>query len=225
MEDVSEFVPYPLYHGTSSHYLACFKPGTMPTAWPYKDVALGLLRDTWTALQAYGDRPTRWIENVLNQTSGPTNWQHGELYLTPSKTSAVRYARTGAAHGGELLTCCKQAIDALAKLDKIAVECLFRDARPVAKFLQGGGWPPILVQFDKVPVDSLMTEIESRGARQLVCSLADEGMRESVGQQTNFRLASYCGTVSRVFEIAIKNDSNPLPSFALRELHASDFSD
>ena len=100
-----------------------------------------------------------------------------------------------------------------------------RDARPVAKFLRSGGWPPILVQFDEVRVDSLLTEIESDDARQLVCSVSDECLRETVGQQTNFRFARRCGTVSRVFEIDIKNDSNPLPSFILREISAPDFSD
>ena len=99
-------VPFPLFHGTSSHYLELFRPGTVPGDWPYGDAAISLLGETWAALREFGREPDWWVERTLNQVSGPANWQHGELYLTPSRLSAARYAVGRAIDGGELLTMC-----------------------------------------------------------------------------------------------------------------------
>ena len=103
MTSISQ-VPFPLYHGSSSHHLAHFEPASPPAQWPYKSAALKLLRDVWTILRARGVDPEWWVERVLDQSSGHANWQHGALYVTPSKLSAVRYSGGGAVYGGELLT-------------------------------------------------------------------------------------------------------------------------
>ena len=134
MNASQNLLPFPLFHGTSSHYLSAFQPGYTPTLWPHKDVALRLLTDAWDELSLirheipadvgkdlFGDvthEEIPWmVKNVIEQAGGYSNWQHGELYLTPSKRSAVRYAFRGARYGGELLTFCKTTIDALARID------------------------------------------------------------------------------------------------------------
>ena len=50
MNETENLVPFPLFHGTSSHYLFAFRPGYTPKPWPYKDVALKLLTDAWDVL-------------------------------------------------------------------------------------------------------------------------------------------------------------------------------
>ena len=221
MNNGREVVPFPLFHGTSSHHLGFFKPDSTPEAWPHKTIALGLLRDAWAALEALGHERATDMTPVLNQVSGDFNWQHGELYLTPSKLSAVRYARRGARYGGELLTFCKEAVDILGAMNPARVSQLLRSAGPIAGFLQGNGWPPILVQFDDIPVDALSSEAQGRDVSESISLLVNEDMREVLGQQTNFRLATGFGVVTHVFEVEIEDTPNPLPTYDLKEVRSS----
>lgn len=200
MDGDSQIISFPLFHGTSSYYRTGFKPGTTPAVWPHKGVALGLLRGAWDALREFGREPEWYEENILNQVSGYSNWQHGELYVTPSKWSAVRYARNGAVYGGELLTACRSAIDELIELDPERAERLMRNAEGVSKLLKGSG-SPILVEFVDVRVCHLLPERESDDVLTALSRLDDERKRETIGQQTNFRLISGCGTVHRVIKL------------------------
>ena len=67
-------VPFPLYHGSSSHYLAHFRPGRSPSKWPYGRDALNLHWAIWIELKRFGRAPDWWQENMLAQQSGPANW-------------------------------------------------------------------------------------------------------------------------------------------------------
>lgn len=251
MNATRNLVPFPLFHGTSSHYLSTFKPGYTPTPWPYKDVALKLLTDAWDVLflrrheipddirenlfsgVAHEEIPLL-VKNVVEQTSSRSNWQHGELYLTPSKRTAVSYACGGARYGGELLTFCKTAIDALARFDdKIANE-LIQNAESLAEFLRGTERPPVIVQFDDLRIVDLSTESSAGDVREGIASLTEGPMREVLGseervleimgQQTNFRLASGCGVVKRVFEVQVENIDEPFP-FDLTEIARSNLTE
>ena len=72
---------------------------------------------------------------MLAQQSGNANWQHGELYVTPSMQSAVRYAGGNAARGGELLQTCSDALKELAKVDPSRTTALLDSAGSVRRFL------------------------------------------------------------------------------------------
>ena len=218
MTSISQ-VPFPLYHGSSSHYLAHFEPGSPPAKWPYKSAALKLLRDAWTILRARGVDPEWWVERVLDQSSGHANWQHGALYVTPSKSSAVRYSGGGAVYGGELLTFCRRAIDQLRALDREVTRRLLKEAQSVVGFLDGGGWP-LLVELSDVNVGDLSPERASNDVTEKLKELADldEKMREMVGQQTNFRLRPGASVVTRVFRLEIENPQDPLTPFSLEQI-------
>ena len=252
MVDTTEnLVPFSLYHGTSSHYFSAFRPGTTPVPWPHKDVALRLLADAWTVLStrryevpqnvrenigwdvAFEDTPW-FVKNVIEQASSYSNWQHGELYLTPSMRIAVSYACAGARFGGELLTFCNTAIDILANLDPQKAKELLLGAQSLAPLLGGSEQAPILVRFDKIRVDDLGTESTARDVREELASLTDGKMREvlgseekvleTLGQQTNFRLANGCGIVSQIFEVQVENidQHSPLSSFRLKDIPLSE---
>ena len=205
-------VPFSLFHGTSSHYVADFRLGEPPMGWPHKDVAIALLRDACDALRALGSAPDWYIERILDQKSGYSNWQHGDLYVTPSRQSAVRYAASNAAFGGEFLTFCKEALDHLAELDPHRAKLLLHDAEPVVGLLNGDG-EPILVEFAEVSEDDLGPERPDDDVLQQLASLTDlsDEMREVVGQQTNFRLRN--GVVARVFDLKIEDTTNPVSTF------------
>lgn len=170
-----------------------------------------------------GHPPDWWEDRVLAQDSGHANWQHGQLYLTPSRASAIRYAGGGAAHGGELLELCRNALDELAKLEPGTMTELLRGASGIGRFLKETGLP-ILVQLGKVPVSGLSPERPSDDVSAQLTQLMefDEKMREIMGQQTNFRLAPGCGVVARVFELSIDDPGDPVSEFQLREILHSD---
>ena len=143
--------------------------------------------------------------------------------MTPSKASAVRYADGGAAHGGELLQSCRNALDEFAKLDPGRTTELLRGAGDIARFLKETGLP-ILVELENVPVAELLPERPSDDVSAQLAELLnfDEKMRELMGQQTNFRLAPGCGVVTRVFAVSIDNPGDPVSKFQLREIVDSD---
>ena len=107
MNSATKLVPFPLFHGSSNHYLSSFKLGSTPVAWSHKDTALRLLREVWDDLDRLRDqvatdaqeklhwdithgRVPWFVQRVIDQSSSfSSNWQHGELYLTPSKRTAV----------------------------------------------------------------------------------------------------------------------------------------
>lgn len=183
--------------------------------WPYRDDALSLLRETWTSIQSLGHTPAWYIERVLNQTSEHTNWQHGELYVTPSKAAAVKYAIGGTTNGGELLTFCREAIDILSGLDSSIAEHLLSQNKHIARFFNTSGQPPILVQFDNLMVDELEPEVKSENVMDLLQCLADEDNRETIGQQMNFRIP-HAAVVSRIFKIDVTDEY--YGAYSLREL-------
>ena len=214
-----EYVPFPLYHGTSSHYMANFRPGESLSVWPYIQDVLHLYRSVWTALRRFGQAPEWWQEKILAQDSGHANWQHGQLYVTPSKGSAVGYAGGGAAHGGELLQLCRNAIDELVKFDRGKPDEIVEGATSVAQFLEETG-SPVLIEFSNVQICGLSPERASDDVSAQLANLAslDERMREIMGQQVNFRLAPGCGVVGRVFDLTIDDIGNPLSQFQCREI-------
>ena len=216
-------VPFPLYHGTSSHHLKHFRPGQPPSNWPYALHALELYRQVWTELKLLGHAPDWWRERILVQDSGPANWHHGQLYVTPSKNSAVGHAGGGAAHGGELLQCCRDALDLLSGRDPGRAAELLRGAEDIGHFLEQTG-QPILVEFRSVPVSGLSCERPSDDMGAQLAELADfdDKMRELMGQQSNFRLEPGCGVVAGVFELSIEDVGDPLSKFQLREIVDSD---
>ena len=220
MQTHDEAIPFPLFHGTSSYYLSAFPPGHAPSIWPHRDIALRLLRDAWDALQAIGQSPCWYICNVLNQTNGHSNWQHGEIYLTPNELSAVRYAGGGAEYGGELLTLCRNAVDELARFDQNAALKLLSDVPSVAELLQGSG-RPILVEFGDVHIADLSPERSSDTVPDLLSRLTnteDQKLRQIMSQQMNFRLENGRGKVERVYELNIDDIANPLTKYQRREI-------
>ena len=204
-------VPFALYHGSSSHYLVNFRPGETLSDWPHTRDALELYRLLWTELKRLGQSPDWWQEKILAQDTGHANWQHGQLYVTPSKASAVRYASGGAAHGGELLQSCRDALDELAKLDPGRTTELLCSAGRIGCFLKETE-RPILIQFRNVQVSGLSPERPSDNVSAQLAALAnmDQPTRELMGQQTNFRLAPGCAIVGRVFELSIGDIGSPV---------------
>lgn len=214
-----DVIPFPLYHGTSNHYQSAFQRGTSPTSWPHRDAAFSLFSDVCAALCASGVKPEWYETRVLNQENGHNNWQHGDLYVTPSRYTAVKYAASNARFGGELLTMCKDALDRLNQFDPAGASSVFGDAGSLVRLLRGNG-APILIEFDNVCADDLLPERVRDNVSKKVSELVelDDEKRELFGQQTNFRLKSGRGTVARVFGIKVEGPTDPLRRYELSEI-------
>jgi hypothetical protein len=208
-------ISFPLYHGTSSHYLDAFRVGRAPAGWPYKESAIGLLRETWKALRSHGIEPEWWVNRALAQESKHANWQHGELYVTPSKCAAVRYAGAAGPFGGELMMFCDAALDRLEQVDPGNAAEL-RGRSSLSHLLDGNGLP-ILVEIGNVFPSDLSSENAARNVTEDLSTLekqTDE-LRELIGQQINFRLARNCGVVSTVSSVDIQEPDSPTSKYCI----------
>ena len=250
MNSATKLVPFPLFHGSSNHYLSSFKLGSTPVAWSHKDTALRLLREVWDDLDRLRDqvatdaqeklhwditheRVPWFVQRVVDQSSSfSSNWQHGELYLTPSKRTAVSYACGGSRYGGELLRMCRDAIDVLAEVDYQRADELVRSSGSLERLIRGTELPPILVEFGNIKPGDLSTETQDRDVCDALSVLTDaklqealgsaEAVRELHGPGVNFRLSDGCGTVMRVYEVHVADIDNPSSSFSLQEVKSSD---
>jgi hypothetical protein len=139
--------------------------------------------------------------NALIQGSGHANWDHGEIFLTPSRGSALRYAQTGGAHGGELLTMCAEALQRLGVLNVEAHEDLIKQTNvDLQKFLQGGG-RPMLVLFDDMntcDLDAERRDVESVRDVLIRVPKTEDPNFDILTQQSNFRVKPGRGRVSRL---------------------------
>jgi len=192
---------FPLYHGTSSHYLDAFQIGKAPSPWLHMDDAINLLRNTCIELKRHGQDPEWFLQNVLDQNGGHSNWRHGALYATPSKYTAGKYAISNCEYGGELLTFCRISLEKLQEHDKERSQALIEAFPSISSFLCGGG-KPLLIEISELKPSDLSTEIEGRNVQDQIIALSEnEILFELLGQQANFIINSGCGIVTAVTEI------------------------
>jgi hypothetical protein len=211
--------PFPLYHGTSSHYLGSLIAGQTVPEWDLRHAALDLLRDAWAALEERGVSPDWSHRAVLNQESLGANWQHDSLYVSPSKLTAVRYAVSNADYGGELLTLCRYSIDQLIELDSSCAAGLSSRYRNLEDLLKGGG-KPLLIEFRDVPRKSLVPEVGNRTVQWAIDLLEskDPIMREALGQQINFRLSLEASVIHNISWIVLEDEGDPSGPYQLRHV-------
>ena len=220
MYSTDKLTPVPLFHGASGFHLDKFRPGTSPFTWPHHSTALSLLRDSWDTLKQHLPKidpvDAHILERMAAQNSiGAFNWQHGALYVTASRKTAVNYAVWNGRYGGELLCHCKKALEILETFDLDRAGELLRKYGGLVKFLKGTETRPILIEFEGIRTTDLSTENQNGDVEKemsLVIDLNyDQHFRDLLGQQTNFRLPSGCGIVKRVFEVDFQNRDDPWP--------------
>ncbi|GJD87848.1 hypothetical protein BHAOGJBA_1353 [Methylobacterium hispanicum] len=201
-----QHITFPLYHGTSSHFRDLFEVGGTTRPWPHAEDAIALLRATWAHLQGAGVEPEWYQANILEQSTGHANWQHGELYVAACRTPAIRYARSGAAFGGEILSQCAEALERLDVVDAAAAATLRNRFTALERFLAGGG-TPLLVVVDGVPASALASEAGMRSVDEEIQAVdacrseMDGELLEACLQGFQFRLRAGFGTVREISEL------------------------
>jgi hypothetical protein len=203
IDDRDDVLSFPLYHGTSSHYTKSLSVGQVVPAWPYKSAALLLLREATDQMKRLGGVVEFWERDTLLQLSEHSNWQHGEIYVTPSLLTASKYAKTGGEHGGELLEMVWRAIERLAQLDATIANLLLAQAQTQMPFLKEVGRPKIL-QFNNVSVSQLRSEFEGNSVSETINHLKGfeigSDLWQLVSQQMNFRLDA-AASISAILDV------------------------
>jgi hypothetical protein len=147
----------------------------------YMDYGWGMLRMT--------------IECICSQSPGSRiNWQHGDVYLTPSVNRAMSFAVENK-YGSELFTNLKYLIDFIDKHTDKKAQALVAQYPLVQELLAQEG-RPIVFEINNLLADDLLDEgglpaaTDYAKAIQYVNTLSDEEIREEDGLFKNigFRL-------------------------------------
>lgn len=216
---------FPLYHGTSSHYLEHFNEGSAPIkdTWPHKTNLLMFLEDIKHAVPSGKLDPI--AENMLAQRSDAGNWQHGDFYVTPSEISAVRYANANATYGGELLTATKSSFDQLNAISPSTADEIFSKYKSLHPFFLSEG-RPVLLRINNVEIHDLDPEQQQGStdfSNNVIALVEDIEKLISLGipqgiQQHNFRLKPGRGNIYEMFEAVMHNPMDPLSEYTLSKL-------
>lgn len=191
-------LPIPLYHGTSSLFLQGIirsgLGGANPLAdWKVLEFARLIYPLVEKHLSAQEDFmvKSQSFRFMVEQKSASSNFQHGETYLSPTLSTAVRYAANKRL-GSELLT---YTLDFLSELIRLKVpglsDKLYQDYPQILEKLDISA-APLLIQAENVDPAALVAE--NGGDAALVLKHVLETVRSSpenydlLLQQSNFRL-------------------------------------
>lgn len=190
--------PLRLFHGTSTLFLDSIIDhglgGLNPIAeWGVLDFALAIFPvakeklgddETWSAkLQTFG--------YMVGQVSSSMNFQHGETYLSPSTSTAIRYA-IDQRYGSELLSYALDFLDELLRRDVPGVRDDLYHRFPKIFGMRDISCAPLVVEArDVLPTQLVSEHGEDAGpniARVHQAIAESNQFTEIRLQQTNFRL-------------------------------------
>lgn len=190
---------FPLYHGTSTIFLKSIAQHGLGGWDPIKEWrVLECLRRVIPVAGRYADR-SEFIPDLMNnaqkmadQVNSHMNFQHGAVYLSPAKQTAVRYACGKGKKGSELISRTVWLIEELVRLDISEVKGeLYRDFPEIFDVMDINV-APVLIQVNSVLDENLLSEsgespaINLERVRKYRHKFPDSW--EEVSQQCNFRL-------------------------------------
>ena len=229
---MTDVVPFPLYHGTSTIFLPSILEaglgGQNPVA-EYRGVqCLDRLVDI--ADVAFQDSSEWGLERIGLDlmrrqaiTGGHMNFRHGGAYLSPAEITAVRYAESNAV-GSELLSECVNLFRRLAEKGASDVYPLRIEFRKVFELSLHIG-KPVLIQITDLPRQSIQTEQAEDPNFNIDQLLSFEPLtRALAAQQFNFELllphpvdASKVWIVERILGRPIDSNGYELTPYQIYE--------
>jgi hypothetical protein len=153
-----------LYHGTNSRFLDSIKQhglgginivaqmNVLPLFKELHQLASSELKKEYDFVPI----TYRWtINSICNQSAGSQiNWQHGDVYLTPSVNRAMSFAVQNK-YGSELFTYLKSLIDFIDKHSDARAQAILAKYPAVNELLNQEGRPIVFELTDLVPSDLL----------------------------------------------------------------------
>ncbi len=192
---------FDLYHGTSTLFLDSIVQHGLGAINPVKEWnILDLCREVYELSEEYL-RDTQLYANSIHSfkmmaeqsNEKVFNYQHGDTYLSPAKSTAIRYA-INKEYGSEMLT---YTIDFLKELLKKEISYvsteLYQKYWKIYDLIEAKP-SPLLVQIKNVNINSLLSEkgddpIINLNILQDFIKEGNESF-EIMGQQLNFRLTT-----------------------------------
>jgi hypothetical protein len=189
---------FPLYHGTCTLFLERIAQHGLGGWDPIKEWrVLDCLRKVLPIAEKHAARSEIIRSHIGNarsmaeQVNAGLNFQHGSVYLSPSKETAVRYA-CGKKKGSELISRVVLLIEELVRLDIAEVKTDLYQEFPEVFHLQDIDAAPVLIQVNHVSVDNLLSERgespEDNLERIRGLQIRIPESWETISQQFNFRL-------------------------------------
>jgi len=220
---------HPLYHGTSTLFL----PGILEFGLGGKNPLAELkiyefvreidplveefLKDTDT----YNAAAAVWPA-MVQQRSASMNYAHGDTYLTPAESTAIRYAASER-YGSELLTHALDFLRLLVDRDVPSIRTSLTDKYPQIFKLLNISPAPVLLRVDGITEDVLLGEDGGSAEAKIsnVYQTYEEipHIAQECLQQCNFRLrTSVSPKQLRGWIVAIKKWSIHMSDYDLYEL-------
>jgi hypothetical protein len=220
-----------LFHGTSTLFLDSIIKHGLGGLNPVNEWnLLELSRDLYRLSEKYLSETGYFQENqygfqrMTEQSSGGSaNYQHGQTYPSPSKFTALRYARNY--YGSELLTEIMNHWKELLKLEDATASNYLAAKYPKILSLMGATLQPLLIRIKNVEVSSLLSE-KGEDPNEYLRKINDAKNKESYNpdtslQQTNFRLTKRVSVENlTIWEVYFTNDDVTSPEYSLSELNA-----
>lgn len=213
----------PLYHGTSSIFVDSILEHGLGAKNPVRELGVhSFFKHAYEVYeQLFADDPSKFVyERIMNQS---IHFQHGAVFLSPSRDTAARYALSNK-YGSELLSEAVILYDRTGKRDPNRLsDPEFRDS-PVIQLLDEKP-QPVLVEVSDVPVKSVVEEQTGGDAKpiiKIIQSIFDETddleFAQTLCQQQNFRLIEpVAASQLKVYEVIRTDDKYP-PAYDLREV-------
>lgn len=189
----------PLYHGTSSYFLSQIKEHGLGGCRDQKIFDEKVLSNLANALDNNQNATEWWefnsyiVRAMIDQrvTGGGFNFRYGNTYLTPSTSTAYRYA-TSNCLGSEFLTTIYQAYMALATINPGEAERILPKCHCLWSVFQAKHIPTIIT-LKSVTAEELRTEKGEPIDEQLksmvsMCNAIPDREPELLLQQFNFEL-------------------------------------
>lgn len=189
---------FTLYHGTSTVFLNGIIKYGLGGMNPISDwKVLDLARELNPLVQQHFAEQyalkAATFQQMVDQSCGNWNFQHGDTYLAPSQDTAIRYAVTEK-YGSELLTYTLFFLDELVRINAPGVrDDLYQRYRTAFDTLDINP-APLLIKLRAAPIRSLASERGGDATKVLermeVTASENPDLFEVLHQQDNFRLCS-----------------------------------
>lgn len=190
---------FPLYHSTSSIFEESIKTHGLGGEYPFSRLlAIELLQLLEFKANKYLSDKNEWhlikvpVGLIAKQKTGFLNWNHSDLYLTPSLYTAFGYSRNE--YGSELLSYIFKVIKLLRSYDVSIEEIITAKFASIFSFEDVEN-KSIIFQIDDLPIvylssgeknENLLTQIDV--VNYAIEKFGIEGYQKHV-TQTNFKLA------------------------------------
>ena len=217
-------IPVPLYHGTSKLFLPSIRSGGLGAKDPNTAFRTREMLDELTSAREWNwdeDPDLLAARYIIEQrvTGGGFNFRHGSTYLSPSKTTAVRYALSNRV-GSELLSTTFCMFDKLKAYDLHRANGIIERYPELLKLYEIPH-QPLLVEALDIPIRNLRTERgeDPAHALRMLRENAD-GPHKLIWEQLNFELTVPHSAVNlKYYRIEHTNADSTFPEYSLKVVH------